>query len=115
MNIEMPSPTPADTAASDPSPDCSARDACASAGAITERDFQKLDELADLGMDLLRSMRQRDAVRTAAVVESNVPEPAGWGHDVDLAFDRIARGIRLTIALKAKLGEERLEDERKAE
>jgi hypothetical protein len=66
----------------------------------TERHLQMLQELGELGMRLARAVTEQ-AVETAA-------EP---DRDLGLVFSRIARAVRQTIALEAKLAEDR----RKAE
>jgi hypothetical protein len=70
------------------------------AAARTERHLQMLQELGELGMRLARAVTEQ-AVETAA-------EP---DRDLGLVFSRIARAVRQTIALEAKLAD----DHRKAE
>jgi hypothetical protein len=70
-----------------------------------ERDLRMLDELGEIGMDLARAVRQQ-------AVAQAIPEQVGAlgrmsGGDLALAFSRLARAVRQTIALKAKLTEDR--------
>jgi hypothetical protein len=85
-----PEATPAETA-QDRAAGCACRDGEAA------RRQRVLDELAEIGMDLARTTR-RQAMDAAA------PQPAG---DVALAFSRIARAVRQTVALEARLDEDR--------
>jgi hypothetical protein len=79
-----------------------------------ERHLRLLQELAEIGMDIAR------AVRAEAVAEAGADEPAPsrFGRaEPGLVFSRIARAVRQTLALEARLGEEigkaRAEDERR--
>jgi hypothetical protein len=65
------------------------------ATARTERHLQMLQELGELGMKLARAVTEQ-AVETAA-------EP---DRDLGLVFSRIARAVRQTIALEAKLADD---------
>jgi hypothetical protein len=62
-----------------------------------ERRLRILQELAEIGMDLAR------AVRTRALAAK---DPAA-AVDLGLSFSRIARAVRQTLALEARLAEER--------
>jgi hypothetical protein len=91
-------PTAADTPPIDPPED------------RTERDLRMLDQLAEVGMRLVRAVEQQAMAQA-------VPEQVGAqgvgalgrmsGGDLALAFSRLARAVRQTIALKAKLVEDR--------
>ena len=56
-------------------------------------DAERLDELADLGMSLARDLH-------ASALASEDPKVKA---DLAHAFDRIARSVRMSLALKAKL------------
>ncbi len=71
----------------------------------TERDLRMLDDLAEIGMRLMRAVEQQAMAQA-------VPEQVGAlgkmsGGDLALAFSRLARAVRQTLALKAKLVEDR--------
>jgi hypothetical protein len=61
-----------------------------------ERHGRVLQELTELGMNLAR----------AVSAEATVADPAK-ANELALAFSRIARAVRQTLALEAKLAEER--------
>ncbi len=67
-----------------------------------ERHLRLLQELAEIGMDIAR------AVRAEAVAEADAAEPAPsrFGNaDPGLVFSRIARAVRQTLALEARIAE----------
>jgi hypothetical protein len=66
------------------------------AAARTERHLRTLAELAEIGMDLAREVRRQ------ALDETADAPPAG---ELALTFSRIARAVRQTVALEAKLAE----------
>ncbi|MDB5464527.1 MAG: hypothetical protein JWP23_2916 [Phenylobacterium sp.] len=72
--------------------------ACGGAEARAERHLRMLQELAEIGMDLARSV-QRQAHGQAATDHGAA--------DLGLVFSRIARAVRQTVALEAKLAEDR--------
>jgi hypothetical protein len=83
---EMSAPT--DVALGDPSAD------------RAQRRFRALQELTEIGMELARDV-QRQAREQAK-------EQAGDGAaDFGLVFSRIARAVRQTVALEAKLDQDR--------
>jgi hypothetical protein len=90
MFSPAPAPTPA---AADP--------------ARTQRDLARLDRLADLGMDLAEALHAKAmAVRDEKLeAETEVAADAAQARleRLTLAFERIARCVRLTLALKARL------------
>ena len=61
-----------------------------------------LHELADIGMEIARSLRVQ-----AAAFAATAPEPAAKAPDFPLMFDRIARAVRRTLALQERLDEGR--------
>jgi len=94
------SATPVPT--SDRSPNC----ACCGGEAPdqTARHRAALQELAEIGMDLARALRRQ--VVEAAAVDGGAPAvPAAGGGDPALAFSRLARAVRLTLALEARVAE----------
>jgi hypothetical protein len=62
----------------------------------TERHLRVLQELAEIGMDLARLVRQR----------AMQADPATDRSDPGLSFARIARAVRQTVALEARLDED---------
>ena len=74
-------------------PACEAPDPAA---ARTERHMHMLAELAEIGMDLAREVRRQ------ALDQSAEAPPAA---ELALTFSRIARAVRQTVALEAKLAE----------
>jgi hypothetical protein len=75
-----------------------------------ERRLRLLEELADIGMDLARSLRPGAATGGAAQAEAG-EAPAGdavrgKGREPADAFGPLSRAIRLTLALEAKTDDE---------
>jgi hypothetical protein len=97
MNIEQQTARAAHTAPADPHGDRAKSCVRCSDGAadMTEQDRRMLQEMAEIGMGLLRTLQQR--------AEDDSKIDAG---EVALAYSRITRAVRLTIALKAKLADE---------
>jgi hypothetical protein len=71
---------------------------CGAAEARTERHLRMLQDLAEIGMDLARSVQRQAHEQAAADLDA-----AALG----LAFSRIARAVRQTVALEARLAEDR--------
>ena len=71
------------------------------AAARTERHLRLLQELAEIGMDLAREVGRR-----ALDQATEGPSAA----DLALTFSRIARAVRQTVALEARLAEDRRKD-----
>jgi hypothetical protein len=65
----------------------------------TERQLRTLQELAEIGMDLARDVRRQALEPTA--------DEAARSADLGLIFSRIARAVRQTLALEARLAEDR--------
>ena len=72
-----------------------------SAEARTARHLSGLAELGEIGMELARLVRRQAAEQAAANPDGAVDESLG------LVFARIARAVRQTFALEARLAEER--------
>ena len=78
---------------------------CGCADARIERHLRGLAELGEIGMELARLVRRQAVEQAAANPDGAVDENIG------LVFTRIARAVRQTFALEARLAEDR----RKAE
>jgi hypothetical protein len=75
-----------------------------------------LRELADIGMEMARALQAEVRAR-AETVEVEPVEPAESPRSVaelGLAFSRVSRAVRQTLALEARLEDERLDRERAA-
>ena len=76
----------------------------------TERHLRMLQELAEIGMKLARAVEQQ-ALNQAVPDQADTPEAGAsdriGGGDLALVFSRIARAVRQTLALEAKLAENR--------
>jgi hypothetical protein len=71
---------------------------CGAAEARTERHLRTLEDLAEIGMDLARTVQRQAHEQAAADLDA-----AALG----LVFSRIARAVRQTVALEARLAEDR--------
>jgi hypothetical protein len=66
-------------------------------GGVDElRDLQRLDELADYGRDIARAIAQR-------VQAAQPDQPVAELQAAAMAYARVARAVRLTVMLKARL------------
>ena len=74
---------------------------CAGADTRTERQLAMLQELAEIGMDLARAVRREARAEPQGDLKDRAP--ARSAADFDLALSRIARAVRQTLALEAKL------------
>jgi hypothetical protein len=81
-------------------------DAEARAQARTERQLAMLAELAEIGMQIARAVRDEAVARTEAVDAAAQPSRFGKG-DLGLVYSRIARAVRQTLALEASVAEGR--------
>ena len=90
-----------DPATSDIDPEFALGAAPAAARALAERQVRMLDRLAQAGLDLALAV-QAQASAAAAAGEPISPDAA-------MSFSRIARTVRLTLALQAKLAEQIVE------
>jgi hypothetical protein len=102
-------PAPADPAAPDPSPD--RVEGCAhsgddEAGARHEWHLAVLRELTAIGMDIARAVGRQAAQAAKPAVDGRVAPPEG-ARDFTALFACISRAVRLTVALDARLAEER--------
>ncbi|MDB5425511.1 MAG: hypothetical protein JWQ29_2927 [Phenylobacterium sp.] len=70
----------------------------------TERHLRLLQELAELGMDIARAVRA-EAVEPAPEPDDDAAPaaPSRFGADLGLVFARIARAVRQTLALEARV------------
>jgi len=87
-----------------------ARETTDAAEARAERHLAVLRELAEIGMDLARIVR-----REALAAEAADPEQPAVPAELTLTFSRIARAVRQTLALEARLADDRLARRRRAE
>ncbi|MDR3508772.1 MAG: hypothetical protein P4L64_12815 [Caulobacteraceae bacterium] len=72
-------------------------------------------ELTEIGMSIARGMERRELADRAAeiaAVEQGLPLPERDGFDPGLAYSRLARAVRLNLALMTRLGDEQVERER---
>ena len=97
---------------------------CVGGGKRTERHLRMLAELAEIGMDLARHVRLQvlglaetaeggdcwDGAEAALpeVSPSRVNTRGGMGADLGLVFSRVARAVRQTVALEARLASDAL-------
>ena len=87
----------------------SGADADESEAERTARHLRTLKELAEIGMDLARTVRRQamtQADAEIAAAEHGAAAPAVAAADLALVFARISRAVRQTLALEAKLAEE---------
>jgi hypothetical protein len=68
-----------------------------------ERHLKMLGELAEIGMDLARSLGELARARIERELKGEAAP--GRGEDAAAAFDRMAQTVRRTIALEARLAE----------
>jgi hypothetical protein len=73
-----------------------------------------LRELADIGMEIARAVQGEVRARAEAV-EGEATESPKIVADLGLAFSRVSRAVRQTLALEARLEDDRLERRRAAE
>ncbi|MDR3474283.1 MAG: hypothetical protein P4M09_21750 [Devosia sp.] len=88
-------PSPADVTTADPDAERAVRH------------LRGLAELGEIGLELARALRRRvvEAVE-AAPVAAPIGAGTGFGGDVGLAFSRIARAVRQTFALEARMAQD---------
>jgi hypothetical protein len=77
------------------------------AAARADKRLLRLDELAELGMQLARDLVREQAARAQAAEAGEAAPPARI--DPGLAFARISRAVRLTLALEARFDEGRFD------
>jgi hypothetical protein len=73
--------------------------------------FAILGELVDIGMEIARAVQGEIRAR-AEVVEDEAAESPKIVADLGLAFSRVSRAVRQTVALEARLEDGRLERRR---
>ena len=80
--------------------------ACA-AEARRARQLAMLQELAEIGMQVARAVRD-EALAPVEPAEMDAPKPASrfGGGDLGLVYSRVARAVRLTLALETRVAEE---------
>ena len=103
MNCSSPLPASAAPAPSDPAADRPGR--CACCGAVpaaedVEQDRAMLHRLAAAGFELAMAVQSQALRRTSEKYDEVPAQPGG---DPGLAFTRLSRMVRQTLALKAKL------------
>ncbi len=80
-------------------------EACA-AEARTARHLAMLQELAEIGMQMARAVRDEALARAEAVDEDAPGPPSRFGNgDLGLIYSRIARAVRQTLALETRVAE----------
>ena len=82
----------------DPAPDA--------AEARTARQLAMLHELAEIGMQIARAVRD-EALARAALADEGSPQPRSrfGGGDLGLVYGRIAKAVRQTLALETRIAE----------
>ena len=71
-----------------------------------------LRELADIGMEIARAVQGEVRAQAETAVETEAPRLVA---DLGLAFSRVSRAVRQTLALEARLEDDRQERRRAAE
>jgi hypothetical protein len=103
----MPDPLPpAASAAVDIDP--ALAEAAGEPRAVIVRQLQVLGELAELGLDIARAIARQAATEAPGEAPAEMPgettrAPQVVKGDVSLAYARVARAVRLTIALQSRL------------
>jgi hypothetical protein len=95
-------PPPAEPADADPLPERAGGCACGAAPAMAARAARRLktlEELAEIGMDIARVLQRR--VLDEAASDAGAAQSAD--NSLGLAFARVARAVRQTVALEDKL------------
>jgi len=70
-----------------------------------------LRELADIGMEIARAVQGEVRAQAETAVETEAPKIVA---ELGLAFSRVSRAVRQTLALEARLEDDRLERQRAA-
>jgi hypothetical protein len=103
----MPDPLPpAASASADVDP--ALAEAAGEPRAVIVRQLQVLGELAELGLDIARAIARQAATEAPGEAPAEMPgettrAPQVVKGDVSLAYARVARAVRLTIALQSRL------------
>jgi ElaB/YqjD/DUF883 family membrane-anchored ribosome-binding protein len=104
---------PSSSAAHDPGPNPDGAETLAQSPDRAAERFAMLRELADIGMEMARALQSEVRARAEAVEEaSEAPKSVA---ELGLAFSRVSRAVRQTLALEARLEDDRLDRERAAE
>jgi hypothetical protein len=74
------------------------------AQARTERQLAMLQELAEIGMQIARAVRE-EALARAEPADADAPSRFGTG-DLGLIYSRVARAVRQTLALEARVADD---------
>jgi len=77
--------------------------------------FAMLRERADFGMEMARALQGEVRARAEAAEDADPSEPPRSVAELGLAFSRVSRAVRQTLALEARLEDDRLARERAAE
>ena len=76
------------------------------AEARTARQLATLQELAEIGMQIARAVRDAALARAEAADDAPKPPPSRFGGgDLGLVYARVARAVRQTLALETRLAE----------
>jgi hypothetical protein len=75
------------------------------AEARTARQLAMLQELAEIGMQMARAVRDEALVRTELDEEAPASPSRFGGGDLGLVYSRIARAVRQTLALETRLAD----------
>src|SRR4051794_30180318 len=81
-------------------------DAEARAEARTARQLAMLQELAEIGLQIARAVRDEALARAEPVDEDAAPRLSPFGSgDLGLIYSRISRAVRQTLALESRIAE----------
>src|SRR5580692_3639841 len=75
----------------------------AAALARSQRRLGVTQELAEIGLDLARALRAEVMARVSGVENAESERAPVFGGDVSLAYSRISRAVRMTLALEATI------------
>jgi hypothetical protein len=91
------------SASIEPTPD----DPESCAQARTARQLATLQELAEIGMQIARAVRDEALARAEAADEDAPARPSPFGAgDLGLIYSRVARAVRQTLALEARIADD---------
>ena len=75
------------------------------AQARTARQLAMLQELAEIGMQIARAVRDEVVARAERAAIEDPPTPRLGGGDPGLVYSRVARAVRQTLALQTRIAE----------